>query len=124
MKPVGVRFEPGTLETLERDAERRGHGVGAEVRHAVKAYHALRTAADAALDGESTATLPELMGVKQAAAELGVATGNLGKVAGLPDPLYAPDHPNPRRRIAAGKLYAAEAIRELAARRRSDRGAA
>ena len=60
---------------------------------------------------ENAATLPALMGHTDAAREYGVASGNLGKIAGLPDPLYGPDHPDPRRRTGS-RLYDADAIRE------------
>lgn len=79
----------------------------------------LREPEDLVRESLAAAGLPELWGATQAAEVLGVATGNLGKVAGMPEPLYSPDHEDPRRRTSkgAGKLYAAEAIRALAARR-------
>lgn len=61
------------------------------------------------------AGLPELMGSSQVAAELGIATGNLDKVKELPEPLYSPESGGP----SGGRLFDADAIRALAARRRA-----
>jgi hypothetical protein len=81
----------------------------------------LREPEDLVREAVAAAGLPELMGATDAAAELGVATSNLGKVADLPEPLYAPDHEDPKRRTSrgAGRLYPADAVRALAARRRA-----
>jgi hypothetical protein len=59
-------------------------------------------------------TLPELMGVKAAAAELGVRTSNIDTVAGLAD--------LPVRVLDRGRVWAASDIRALAERRRAARG--
>jgi hypothetical protein len=53
--------------------------------------------------------VPELMGVSEAAECLGVATGNLSKVRGLPAPVVA---------LRAGKFYLASEIRALAEEQR------
>lgn len=55
----------------------------------------------------------ELMGVTEAAEELGVARSNLATVAGLPEP---------KQRLACGSLWKASDIRELAERRRKAKG--
>jgi hypothetical protein len=54
--------------------------------------------------------VPELFGVSEAAECLGVATGNLGKVPGLPAPAIT---------LRAGKFYLATEIRALAESRRA-----
>lgn len=61
------------------------------------------------LEAAGEPDLPDLIGATDTAAVLGVATGNLGKVAGLPEPLYD---------LRSGKLYDADVIRTMAARRR------
>lgn len=95
MRPIGVRLpDPDVLALIER-ADARGGSLGDEVRAAVTNY----------LRG-----LPELFGTTEAARELLVETSNLGKIAGLPEPLYV---------LKAGKFYDAEAIRRLAAERRA-----
>lgn len=58
-------------------------------------------------------TTDEFMGVKEAAAELGVAPSNLATVSGLPEP---------KQRLACGSLWKASDIRELAERRRKAKG--
>lgn len=64
------------------------------------------------------AGLPELVGSSQAAEIYGVATGNLGKITGLPEPAYSPDEGGP----SGGRLYIADEIREHAASRRQGTG--
>lgn len=54
-------------------------------------------------------TVPELMGATEAATTLGVTTSNLGRVARMPAPIQT---------LTRGDLYLAEAVRELAAKRR------
>lgn len=60
------------------------------------------------------AGLPELWGVTQAAAELKVATGNLGKITNMPEPLYD---------LPQGRFWSADAIRALAVARQEERRA-
>lgn len=98
---VGVRLDPAVIAQLTAD----GRPIGEVVREAVDGY----------LRGPV-----ELVGFSQAADILGVATGNLGKVAGLPAPLYDPRTGGP----SGGRLYDAAEIRALAARRRAARDAA
>jgi hypothetical protein len=64
---------------------------------------------DADYVAELNEQVPELMGVKEAAAEIGVLTSNIDKVADLPDPA---------RHIASGRLWRADVIRTFAAERR------
>lgn len=66
--------------------------------------------------------LPELMGMAEAAQTVGTTTSNLDKIAGLPEPEYGPDHPNPKRRLMAGRLWLAEDIREFARERNARLG--
>lgn len=75
---------------------------------------------DEALDVVKDATtLPQLMGTTEAAKTLGTTTSSLPKWTTLPEPLYSRDHPNRRRRIRAGSLWDADAIRALARKRRA-----
>lgn len=78
---------------------------------------------EAALDLLLLATsLPELMSASAVAETLGTQSSNLGRWPSLPEPLYSPDHPDPRRRTKA-RLWDADAIRELAAERQSSTAA-
>jgi hypothetical protein len=115
--PVGVRLPESIAAHMDADESRKGSSRSAKVRAIVEAHYENRPSGNVKPD-----SLPELMGTKEASAELGTTTSNLGKIAGLPEPLYGPKHPNPRRRISAGSLYDAAAIRELAEARRSARG--
>lgn len=54
--------------------------------------------------------LPEFMGTAEAAAEYGVATGNLSKIPTLPDPVAE---------LKMGRLWLADDIRRDAAERRA-----
>lgn len=58
--------------------------------------------------GPEVRELPELMGAYEACQELGVASGNLRKVAGLPEPVA---------QVKATALWLAEDIRALARKR-------
>lgn len=70
----------------------------------------IRKEVDASLDVlERAVVLPPLLGTTDAANVLGVASGNLSKVSGLPDPLYT---------LRVGKFYEAAAIHALAKKRR------
>jgi hypothetical protein len=73
-----------------------------------------RTARDLSRAVDVLEQLPELMGAKAAAEVLGTTAGNLKRWTTLPEPLYSPDHPDRRRRVATGSLYDAEQIRALA----------
>lgn len=87
--PVGIRLRQEVIDELVGDGRR----LGEVVREAVDAY---------------LAGPPELMGTAEAARVLGVATGNFGKLKGLPEPVY---------RLQRGALYDAEQIREFARER-------
>lgn len=56
--------------------------------------------------------VPELMGAREAAAELGVRVPNLRKVDGLPEPAWT---------LASGPVWPASEIRALARRRQATR---
>jgi hypothetical protein len=56
--------------------------------------------------------VPELMGAFEAARELGVTTSNLGKLAGLPEPVQV---------LKCGRLWRAAEIRALARERAATR---
>lgn len=58
---------------------------------------------------ETLAKLPDLMGATEAAAELGVTTSNLAKIANMPEPLYT---------LRAGRFYNADEVRALARERK------
>lgn len=103
MRPVGVRF-PGYVLAELRERSDPDLGIGEVVRHLV----------ELALAGR-----PELWGVTEVAAELGTTTSNVGKFRGLPEPLYSPDHPNPRYRLKAGRLWDAAEVRTYADDRRA-----
>jgi hypothetical protein len=62
-------------------------------------------------------TVRELMGVKEAAAELGVRASNLDRIVGLPEPAYAPYY-EPPWRLSAGRFWVADEIRQFAEQRR------
>lgn len=59
--------------------------------------------------------VPLLMGASEVAAELGVATPNIDKVANLPAPIP--------QKLQRGRLWRADVIRRFAAKRR-EKGAA
>jgi hypothetical protein len=56
------------------------------------------------------AQVPELMGLSEVAAELGIKTNNLAKIVGLPEPIP--------QELERGRLWRADVIREFAAERR------
>jgi hypothetical protein len=97
MAAVGVRLPRTVRAQLEREAKLHGRTLGGEIRLAV----------DEHLRGPV-----EIWGVSEAAEHLGVATGNFGRVKGLPAPLC---------RVRSGSLYDAGEIRALAERRRRAR---
>lgn len=94
--PVGIRLSREQIDGLTADGSKTGEAV----RRAVDAYLA--------------GPIP-LVGSSQTAELLGVATGNLSKVAGLPEPLYDPARGGP----SGGRLYDKAAIVALAERRRA-----
>lgn len=59
--------------------------------------------------------VPELMGATQVAELLGVKTGNLYKIKGLPQPIPAPPAPT-----VGGKLWLGDEVREFAAQRTAE----
>jgi hypothetical protein len=56
--------------------------------------------------------VPELMGVTEVCEELGTKSSNLDKIAGLPEPL---------QRLAGGRVWVADEIRQFARERRERR---
>lgn len=88
-----------------------------EIADALDALHELGASAIAAVLSRAV-ELPQLMGTTEAAKTLGTTTSSLPKWTTLPEPLYSRDHPDRRRRIRAGSLWDADAIRALARSRR------
>lgn len=115
--PLGIRLTKPTADHLQVDARRKGTSRSAHVRAIVEAHYAERPSG-----GVKPDTLPRMYGTKEASAVLGTTTSNLWKVAGLPEPLYARQHPNPARRLSAGSFYDADAIDMLAEQRRTGSG--
>lgn len=66
----------------------------------------------------TVAGLPELVGSTDTAKIYGVESSNLGRVSGLPDPLYGPGL-EPPRYVRAGNLYDADEVRAHAASRKA-----